>query len=544
MLEDTFTTVTNGFTAITKDGYKVIMNRDHVSGNKTPDVISKNNPYVISNINQYIKNNNYNLELLSNTYISNTSKMKWKCQCGNIFEMSWSSLTQGQHLCQACSRKIKGEQHRIDLSIVYDYLNKFNYSLLDNINTNTCITNQRLNIQDKDSYCYSVRWHELKRGKLLEKFHPKNTFTIKNINHYLEINQRGDYKCISKKYTNNGTPMEFIHTICGSIFKSKWIDMMGKQTRSKTHIYYPQCPKCKTTKTESTHASVLKQVFMHEYPDTVLEDRSCTNPVTKRALPTDIVNHRLKIVVEIQSQWHDKEYKKQLDKFKKNYWINIGYKFYDPDIRDYSILELIQLFFPYIKNIPNYVDYNFSNCVNFVEIQKLIDDGYTISQAAKKLNINKYTISGLVHDKKVTLPTGYIEKVFKMKPIVRLSLDGKFIKRYNSLKDIKEDNFAPGTVRRVLVKQQDFSYNSFWLYEDEYKSNQYIIPKVKPDKFLLPIEKYDLNNNYICSYASIYEAENDSMSSRNEIYRVATGDRKSSRNEKWKFKTENNFINN
>lgn len=44
-----------------------------------------------------------------------------------------------------------------------------------------------------------------------------------------------------------------------------------------------------------------------------------------------------------------------------------------------------------------------------------------------------------------------------------------------------------------------------------------------------------MENNYVCSYRTIYEAENDSTSNRNEIYRVAMGERKSSRNEKWKF---------
>lgn len=45
-----------------------------------------------------------------------------------------------------------------------------------------------------------------------------------------------------------------------------------------------------------------------------------------------------------------------------------------------------------------------------------------------------------------------------------------------------------------------------------------------------------MNDVYKKSYCTIYDAENDSKSSRSEIYRVAIGNRKSSRNEKWKFK--------
>ena len=44
-----------------------------------------------------------------------------------------------------------------------------------------------------------------------------------------------------------------------------------------------------------------------------------------------------------------------------------------------------------------------------------------------------------------------------------------------------------------------------------------------------------MDDNYICSYNNFYDAENDSVSTRSEIYRVAKGDRKSCRNEKWKF---------
>ena len=64
--------------------------------------------------------------------------------------------------------------------------------------------------------------------------------------------------------------------------------------------YYKQCPNCNTNKTESNHASILKQIFIHEYPDTSIEDKSCINPKTKRPFPTDIVNHRMKIAIEIQ----------------------------------------------------------------------------------------------------------------------------------------------------------------------------------------------------------------------------------------------------
>lgn len=64
---------------------------------------------------------------------------------------------------------------------------------------------------------------------------------------------------------------------------------------------------------ESSTASIVKQVFKHEFPDTILEDKSCINPKTGRILPTDIVNHDLKIAIEIQSTYHDETYQIEKD---------------------------------------------------------------------------------------------------------------------------------------------------------------------------------------------------------------------------------------
>ena len=88
---------------------------------------------------------------------------------------------------------------------------------------------------------------------------------------------------------------------------------------------------------ESSHALVLKQVWLYEYPDTITEDKSCINPLTNHPLPTDIVNHNLKIAIEIQSWFHDFKDQQEKDEIKRNFWINKGYSFYALDQRDYTI---------------------------------------------------------------------------------------------------------------------------------------------------------------------------------------------------------------
>jgi hypothetical protein len=312
--------------------------------------------------------------------------------------------------------------------------------------------------------------------------------------------------------------------------------MYGKYVGDSKYKYYKTCPNCDKKKIESTHASVLKQVFKHEYPDTILEDKSCINIKTKRSLPTDIVNHNLKIAIEIQSQYHDTQTQKDVDQYKKDFWIKSGYKFFDPDIREYSILELIQLFFPHIDSIPKYIDYNFSNCINHVKVQELLNKGFSIKEIAEIIEAKEGTVRSLLHSKKVFLPDDYKEKILNQKPVVRLTKNGCFIKRYENLSRIREDDFAIGAVIRVLKKKQNFSYDSYWVYESDYINNTYTVPAEKEDHYMLSVDKYDMNDTFIKSYSTIYDAANDSKSSKAEIYRVASGDRKSSRNEKWKFK--------
>ena len=133
------------------------------------------------------------------------------------------------------------------------------------------------------------------------------------------------------------------------------------------------------------------------------------------------------------------------------------------------------------------------------------------------------------------LPKDYKEKVFNIRAVIQLSKNGEYINRFCSLSDMNKHGYKVGTVNRVLKGTQKFAYDCYWVFEEDYISGNFKIPTETTDKFIVSVDKYDMNNNYIKTYKTIYEAENDSISNKSEIYRVASGDRKSSRNEKWKF---------
>lgn len=534
IIDETFSRLSNGFDAFDKDGYRVRMNKDNVLKNKKPERFHAHNPNTIYNINHYLELNNITTKLISTTYINNNEPLKWQCSCTEFFERDWAHFSNGSTKCLKCALKENGLKRRNTLDEIVSVVENMNFHLYENIES-IAITDRKFSVYDDECYIYETNWGGINSGKYPEKFHPANKYTIKNINNFLKLERNSEYECISETYTGNDKLLKFKHKSCGCIFDATWSEMQGKLSPNRKDKYYKQCPNCNTNKTESNHASILKQIFLHEYPDTTLEDKSCINPKTNYPLPTDIVNHRLKIAIEVQSEFHDREEKIPIDKFKKEFWINKGYAFYDPDIRDYSILEMIQLFFPFIKEIPSYINYNFSNCIDFNLVQDLLNDGYSIKEIHEKTGIKRGTIHGLITAKKVKLPEDYKYRVLNIRPIVRLTKDNKFIKRYESLSSVNNDGFASGTVRRVLIGEQDFSYDSFWVYEDSYLLGEYTIPKEKEDHYNCPVAKYNINDEFICSYASIYEAEKDSISNRTEIYRVAKGDRKSSRNEKWKF---------
>lgn len=165
-----------------------------------------------------------------------------------------------------------------------------------------------------------------KTPRIIDSKNPNSIINIKRI-----VNERtnGEFSCISDKYVNNKTPLAFRHNKCGRIFENKWINIARGRyeddlTDNKTGLF---CPHCNTKQLESTHAAVLKQVWFHEETDTIVEDGSCINPNTNCHLPTDIVNHRLKIAIEIQSWFHDFDKQQIKDEIKKNFWVDKGYDF-------------------------------------------------------------------------------------------------------------------------------------------------------------------------------------------------------------------------
>lgn len=290
-------------------------------------------------------------------------------------------------------------QDKYNIDNVKNLLHKNNITLLENKYIDAKV---KMLCKDKDGYyIYIVLSNFLTRNGIGRRFDKSNNYTIRNINHYLKLNNI-HFICISNEYKNANEELEFKCLSCGEIVYSPWRNINKNDNKSRTHIICPNCD----GRTESLHALILKQMFLHYYPDTSIEDKSYINPKTNKICPTDIVNHRLKIAIEIQSQWHDFEDIKIKDINKKNYWISHGYKFYDPDIRDYSILDMCKIFFN-IDSIPSWINYEFSNKLNIKKIQTLLNNGKVVTEIADELNVDKHRIYDAIHNKKLFYPKNY-----------------------------------------------------------------------------------------------------------------------------------------
>ena len=290
-------------------------------------------------------------------------------------------------------------QEKYNIDIVRNLLKENDIILLENdyVDAKT----KMLCLDSEGYYIYVVLSNFLSRHGIGRRFDKSNAHTINNINHYLTLNNV-HFKCISNIFNNANENLDFECLLCGEKVSMPWRNVNKNDNTNRNHVVCPNCD----GRTESIHALVLKQMFKHYYPDTIEEDKSYTNPITNKICPTDIVNHRLKIAIEIQSQWHDFEDIKIKNKMKKEYWISKGYDFYDPDIRDYSILEMCQLFFD-INEIPEWINYEYSNKINIKEIQKLLNDGLTIIDIAKQLDINKHRIYDAIYNNKLYYPKDY-----------------------------------------------------------------------------------------------------------------------------------------
>lgn len=99
----------------TKEGYKFQTSIDKLNRSENINIFYAYNPYMLENINTYIKIHNINCKLISTKWIDCNSKLIFKCMCGNKFKTNWCEFSKDnspKQQCNDCGIKHRsGENH-------------------------------------------------------------------------------------------------------------------------------------------------------------------------------------------------------------------------------------------------------------------------------------------------------------------------------------------------------------------------------------------------------------------------------------------------
>lgn len=228
------------------EGYKYSVSYDSIIKNFKRGsyfcIVDGFNDFSILNIQKYLNNNDINLKLISDVYISAKSKLKLYCNIHGVIEISWDDISHNVG-CNKCF----GNFHPSDIEII-EVLNKYNkvvnktYSWVSGKYKNAL--SKTLIILDEHGYYYNISYWNIKTNldsaSILSPFYTFNIFSIMNIKTYL-INNNFSYELISKKYKNVHNYLEFNCKKHG-LFKMTWNNFYNNNQR---------CPICNESKGEN-----------------------------------------------------------------------------------------------------------------------------------------------------------------------------------------------------------------------------------------------------------------------------------------------------
>lgn len=426
--------------------------------------LHKSNPFSIHNANLIIESLNLDGVCIDTQYHSK-EPMLFQCGCGEIFKTTFSNFIYGhKNKCDKCT----GYHRQYSHDEVKTKLLNFGYILLNSEGTFKGANVDKLTCVDSDGYKVEAYFNGIINGEKAHIVHPTNPYSLENIQKFL-LNHNLPFELIDDKYINNKTPIKFKCKRCGKTVETPWSYIIRYSTDGTFGRIY--CAKCDGT-IESLHATTLKQVFVHEYPDTTVEDKSFINPNTNCIMPTDIVNHKLKIAIEVQSQWHDCRAGK--DKMKRDFWISKGYDFYAPDIRNYTILEMLQLFFD-VDKIPDYVDFELANKLDIAKAQSLLDDKMTPTDVANFMNVKVHRIYDAIYSGNLKYSDDYVNDCYTR--VVCFDMDMNKIDEFDSIQQASRNTgVSSGAISSALLKDRNYAKGYYWQKLEDYKMGKEIIP--------------------------------------------------------------------
>lgn len=329
LLDTTYINTKTKMTFKDNNGYLYYLSLSNIKDNRTKkfDIVSNKNKYTIYNIQKFIENNGSKSKLLSNIFTDNHSKLKLKCECGEIFEISWNHiLSTKKFTCNQCGRERMAKLNRNNYYDVYNRVKEIGYKFITPIEEFKNM--HKIDVEDKEGYKYNTSIYNLENNKnIYSKFNVKNKYLIDNICNYIKINNL-PIELVDKTPRQVNVRkhyFEFYCCDCGNIFKAT-LEQIRYDNRFR-------CDKCSSK--QSTLEWTVEQYLILKNIKYIKEKRfkDCRN---KNPLPFDFYLEDFSCVLEIQGSQHyyennyfqqTLEERQRIDKIKEEYCKNNNIKY-------------------------------------------------------------------------------------------------------------------------------------------------------------------------------------------------------------------------
>lgn len=150
-----------------KYGYKYGVRINDIIRGKQAEAFHNSSQFTIENINNYTKINNINATLLSCEYKNNSDNLTWKCECGNVFYLSWNHFLQGKTYCNKCG--LKNKQNDIknleNINIIRNEFEERGYELLSTEYINRTTKLEYVCLKHREKGVLKVSYSNFKTGQ-------------------------------------------------------------------------------------------------------------------------------------------------------------------------------------------------------------------------------------------------------------------------------------------------------------------------------------------------------------------------------------------
>lgn len=139
---------------------------------------------------------------------------------------------------------------------------------------------------------------------------------------------------------------------------------------------------------------------------------------------------------------------------------------------------MIQLFFPYIHEIPDYIDFEYSNKVDDVLIQKLLNEYMSVTKVAETMNCDPHIIYNAIYGNRVSYPDGYRNNCYTS--VVQLDLNENLLNEYDTIQEVSDyTGIKPESIANCLRRNRNYCCGYYWVYKNDYESGNYTILKCR-----------------------------------------------------------------